>query len=155
MRTLEDARPANRYERTKIERRKEQLRRLGARKLAAPSLIEKGIVPTKKAIKRELGRYTELGRYIVGPPNNIAPPAAREKAFVGGRKDDGRERQTPKAKFPLRRRRKLLSRMRQQKNAPIHATLRSLDANVCYLFLPGQIGFPAMLYLTLAHGINE
>lgn len=122
MRALEDARPADSYERTRIKKRKAQLRRLGARKLAAPSLIERGIVPTKKAIKHELGRYTVLGRYIVGPPNNIAPPAAR---------------QTQKAKLPLRRKKKLLSRMNQQKNAPFHAISRSFDANVCYLFLPG------------------
>ncbi|KAG0127140.1 hypothetical protein HOY82DRAFT_613864 [Tuber indicum] len=104
MRGLEDARPASRGERAKIKRRKKQLRRLGARKLAAPSLIERGIMPTKKAINHELGRYT------VGPPKNIAPTAVRERAFGGGGGGDG-EWQIVEAGRE-RRRRKLLARMK-------------------------------------------
>jgi hypothetical protein len=104
MRGLEDIRPASRGERAKIKRRKKQLRRLGARKLAAPSLIERGILPTKKAIDHELGRYT------VGPPKNIAPSAVRERAFGGSGGGDGEWQIVETGRE--RRRRKLLARMK-------------------------------------------
>jgi len=129
MRFLEDARPADSIERVKNKRKKKQLRRLGARKLAAPSLIERGILPTKKAIRHELGRYT------VGLPNNIALPAAR-RAFVEDGEDDCGEWQTLKLKVE-RRKRKILVR----RNAQAREMSRSLGANVCYLFLLGWIGF--------------
>jgi len=134
MRSLENARPADYRERFKIRRRKDQLQRLGARKLAAPSLIERGIVPSKKAIKHVLGKY------IVGPPNKIAPPVARERAFVEDGEGGGGEWRTVKPRG-IRRKRKLVSRMRQKK-AQDRAMARSSCANVCYLFVLGWIGFP-------------
>ncbi|KAG0639048.1 hypothetical protein HOY80DRAFT_1022752 [Tuber brumale] len=105
MRGLVDARPATFGERFKTERRKQQLHRLRARKLATPSLTERGILPTKMAIKHELGKGAK-------PPKNLASPAVRKRAFAGGGGGKG-GRQTAEIKRG-RRRRKLFTRMKHE-----------------------------------------
>ncbi|CUS14933.1 unnamed protein product [Tuber aestivum] len=121
MRGLEDAAPADRAERTYIKRSKARLRRLGARKLVTSSLLERGIAPTKKSIKHELGRYT------VGPPNSIAFPATRERDFVGGGEGGGRKRQTAEWARDRRERKRYLRTKR--KGVEIHGMSRRSSAN--------------------------
>ncbi|RPB05470.1 hypothetical protein L873DRAFT_795552 [Choiromyces venosus 120613-1] len=151
MRSLEHARPADRNERAKVKRRKAQLRRLGARKLAAPALFERGVVPTKKAIKRELGRYT------VGPPNNITFLAVREKVFMDGGADDDDdddgEWQTVGINR-LRRKRKIVARM-GQRNVRILGMSRRSGANVCYPFQFRWVAFVCNVSSQVVYGIDK